>query len=417
MAHLAVNGGTRAIPDGAIKPWPEVDDRDRELVLASLAGANHANGPNCKALEKEFAAWNGNRYSLTTNSGTASLHMALFACGVSAGDEVLVPAYTWPSSATCVLHHNAIPIFVDIDFATMNMDLDRIEAAVSEKTRAIIAVHLHGLPLDMDKLMTIARKHHLKVIEDCCQAQGATWRGRKVGTFGDASAFSLNQNKVVCAGEGGMFNTDDQTIMEKADRLRYFGEHEDPGGPGRHDYALGWMYRNNDLTAAFARGQLEKVERNLASMQTNARHLLEALKGTPALILPGVPDGAGHNWYDVTIRFDMKQLGHERDAAAFRDRLVVAMTAEGVETLVWQNFILPAMTVFRARNAYGHGCPWTCGFARPVEYRVEDFPEAQRHTDWHTGMTFPIRHPNGRREAELTAAGIRKVLEHAAEIP
>ncbi len=414
---LAIRGGERAVPEGAIKNWPEITARDRELVLASLAGGNHAHGPNCKALEKEFAAWNGSSHALTVNSGTAALHMALFACGVGAGDEVLVPAYTWPSSATCVLHHNAIPVFVDIEFATMNMDLDRVEAAITEKTRAIMAVHLHGLPLDMDRLMEIARRRGLRVIEDCCQAQGATWRGRKVGNFGDCAAFSFNQNKVVCSGEGGMFTADGEGLAAKADRLRYFGEHGAPGDADRHDYALGWMYRNNDLTAAFGRAQLELADRNLRVQREQAAMLAAGLKGIPGLILPESIVGADHNWYNYTIRFDMRVLGHEGDAAAFRDRLVKALNAEGVQTGVWQAFILPAMTVFRAKNAYGHGCPWSCGFARPLEYRPEDFPVAQRHCDTHTGMTFAFRHPNGPREVELTAAGIRKVMERVGEVP
>src|SRR5262245_61153718 len=140
--RLAILGGPRAVPEGLSKPWPEVGETDRKLVLESLAGRNHANGPNCKALEKEFREWQGCAHALSANSGTAALHMALYACGVGAGDEVLVPAYTWPSSATCVIHQNAIPVFVDIDFDTMNMDEAKIEAAITPRTKAIVAVHL-----------------------------------------------------------------------------------------------------------------------------------------------------------------------------------------------------------------------------------------------------------------------------------
>lgn len=418
VKDLAINGGPRAVSEGAIKPWPEIDDTDRKMVLASLEGERHAYGPNCEALEKEFCAHNGNRFALTTNSGTASLHMALVACGCQAGDEVIVPAYTWSSSATCVMHHNCIPVFVDIEFDTMNMDPNRIEAAISPMTKAIVAVHLHGLPLDMDRIMAIARKHNLKVIEDACQAEGATWRGRKAGTIGHCAAFSFNQNKVVCSGEGGMFATDDEEMMNRADKLRYFGEVRDPAKlPDNHAHALGWMYRNNDLTAAFARSQLMKLDRNLQVQAGNAAVMTARLEGTPALILPRSIEHAGHNWYNYTIRFDMKALGHEHDAAAFRDRIVKAMGAEGVQSGVWQNFILPAMTVFAARNGYGHGCPWVCPLARKVEYDPLKFPQALRHCDTHTGMTVPLRHPNGPREVELTAAGIRKVMENASSIP
>ena len=177
-ATLAVLGGTKTIPDGLIKAWPPVDDTDRKMVLASLESGLHTYGPNCRAFETEFAAWNGNRLAIFTNSGTAALHMALVACGIGAGDHVLVTAYSWSSSATCVIHHNAIPIFVDIDWETMNMDPARIEAAITPRTKAIIAVHLHGLAMDMDRVLAIARKHNLKVIEDACQSHGALFGGR-----------------------------------------------------------------------------------------------------------------------------------------------------------------------------------------------------------------------------------------------
>lgn len=415
---LAIAGGPKAVADGLIRPWPEVDDTDRAMVLASLAGTNHANGPNCKALEKEFAAWQGCAHALNANSGTAALHMALYACGVGAGDEVLVPAYTWPSSATCVIHQNAIPVFVDIDFDTMNMDEAAIEAAITPRTRAIIAVHLHGLTMDMDRVMAVARKHRLRVIEDACQSQGALWRGRKAGSFGDCAAFSFNQNKVVSAGEGGMFTTEDGKMAELADRVRYFGEHREPsGGPSARDYALGWMYRNSDLPAAFARSQLARVDRNLAVQAQMAALMTERLRGTPGLILPAATPEATHNWYNYTVRFDMDRLGHAGDPAAFRDRIVAALVAEGVDTLVWQAFILPEMTVFRARNAFGHGIPWSLPWAGPVDYDPARYPVAKRHADTHTGMTTPLRHPNGPAVVEAVARGIAKVMGQAGRLP
>jgi len=174
---LAINGGERTIPDGIIKNWPPIDDVDRKYVLASLEGSKHTFGPNCSALEKEFAAGNGNKYAITTNSGTAALHMSVVACGCGTGDEIIVPAYSWSSSATCILHHNCIPVFVDIDYDTMNIDTKKIEAAITKKTKAIIVVHLHGLAVNMDEVNYIAKKYNLKVIEDACQAVGSEFKG------------------------------------------------------------------------------------------------------------------------------------------------------------------------------------------------------------------------------------------------
>ncbi|WP_437926539.1 DegT/DnrJ/EryC1/StrS family aminotransferase [Sorangium sp. So ce291] len=411
---LAIHGGKRAIPDGTLKKWPPIDDSDRKAVLDSLDGANHAFGPNCIAFEKEFAGWNGNRYAITTNSGTAALHMCIVACGCSTGDEVIVPAYSWSSSATCILHHSCIPVFVDIDYETMNIDPEKIEQAITPKTRAIIAVHLHGLPAPMDEIMAIARKHNLRVIEDACQAHGAKYKGRKVGTIGHCSAFSFNQNKSLCSGEGGMFVTDDEEMLRAARSLWSFGETRTPAeSRDYHVYALGWMYRNNDLTAAFGRSQLRKLDGFLSAQRENAQALAEELRGTPGLILPTEPAGYEHNWYNYTLRFDMEALGHLDDASDFRYRIVKALQAEGVRTDVWQSFILPAMTVFQAKNGFGHGHPWSSPQARrSVDYSTAQYRMAQRHCDTHTGMTRPLRAPNGPDVARLTGAAIRKVMEN-----
>ncbi len=414
---LAIRGGEKVIPDGTMKPWPPIDDTDRKLVVASAEGTERAFGPHCTAFQGELAVWNGNKYAITTNSGTAALHMSLVACECGAGDEVIVPAYSWSSSATCIMQHNCIPVFVDIDFDTMNIDVEKIEQAVTPKTKAITAVHLHGLAVEMDPVMSIAERHGLKVIEDACQAHGAKYKGGKVGTLGHCAAFSFNQNKNLCSGEGGMFVTDDEDMLAKAKSLWSFGETRTPAeSRDYHVYAMGWMYRNNDLTAAFGRSQLAKLDRHLAAEKANAERLTECLKDVRGLILPTAPADCEHCWYNYTIRFDMERLGHARDAAAFRDRIVDALKAEGLETGVWQAFILPAMTVFQAKNGYGKGCPWECPHAEPVDYSLDKYAVAQRHCDSHTGMTTPLRAPNGPEMAELAAKAIGKVMANLDQL-
>ncbi|MCZ7646457.1 MAG: DegT/DnrJ/EryC1/StrS family aminotransferase [Planctomycetota bacterium] len=414
---LALHGGPKAVPSGLLRDWPEIDETDRRMVLASLEQPNHAYGPNSQAFQAEFAAWNGNKHAIATNSGTAALHMAVVACGCGTADEVIVAAYSWSSSATCILHHGAIPVFVDIDFETMNLDPARLEAAVSPRTKAIVAVHLHGLSADMDPILAVARKHGLKVIEDACQAHGALYKGRKVGTLGHCAAFSFNQNKCLCAGEGGMFVTDDDEALARARQLWSFGETRAPQEDrDYHAYALGWMYRMPDLTGALGRAQLAKLDRNLARQRENAARLSARLRGAPGLILPAEPQGCTHNWYNYTLRFDMKYFGREEQPRAFRDKLKAAMVAEGVQTSVWQNFILPEMTVFRAQNGFGAGHPWSHPLARKISYDPAQYPQARRHTETHTGMTVPLRYPNGDEVVDRTADGILKVLEHADEL-
>ena len=214
-----------------------------------------------------------------------------------------------------------------------------------------------------------------------------------------------------------MFVTDDEEMLNKARSLWSFGESRAPSqNRDYHVYAMGWMYRNNDLTASFGRSQLKKLDRNLAAQRENAEALIEGLRGTPNLILPTETPGATHNWYNYTLRFDMEKLGHAHDAAEFRNKINAAIVAEGAPTGVWQAYILPAMTVFQAKNGYGHGCPWACQWSKPVDYALEQYPQAQRHTDSHTGMTVPLRHPNGVDAAKATARAIRKVMENAGQI-
>jgi dTDP-4-amino-4,6-dideoxygalactose transaminase len=415
MSTLAIRGGKKAVPDGAIKDWPPITDVDRRYVLASLEQSNHAYGPNCLEFEKELAAWNGNRFAVTTNSGTAALHMGVAACGCGAGDEVIVSAYSWSSSATAVLHANAIPVFVDIDFDTINMDVGKIEAATTPRTKAIVVVHLHGLAVDMDAILAIARKHNLKVIEDACQAHGAVFKGKKVGTFGDCGAFSFNQNKCLCSGEGGMFVTDDAEILEKARMIWSFGETRTPAeSRDYHAYALGWMYRNNDLTAAFGRAQLTRLSEYIAAQRANAAALIDSLRGTKGLILPAEPPAHEHTYYNFTVRIDAEALGWRDHPAKLRDAMMTAMQAEGTQVHVWQKFILPAMTVFQAKNAFGKGSPWCLG--EPVDYDPSKFPVAQKHTDSHFGLTTPLRAPNDPAVARMVGEGIRKVFENVNQL-
>ena len=418
MSILAINGGERTVPEGMIKNWPPVDDTDRQMVLDSLNGDSHAFGPNCSAFQQEWAAWNGNKHAVFTNSGTAALHMCVAGCGVGAGDHVLVTSYSWSASATCILHHNAIPIFVDIDFDTINIDVDKIEAAITPRTKAIIVVHLHGLAVNMEKVMAIAKKHNLKVIEDACQAHGAMFKGQKVGTIGDCAAFSFNQNKCLCTGEGGMFVSNNEEIAGNATKLWNFGETRTPEqSRDYHAYALGWMYRGNDLTAAFGRAQLKKLDSYFNTVRENGAILNERLQGLKGLIIPTEPEGHTHNWYNYTSRIDMQAIGWDGDPTKMRDAVMKTLQLEGVPVGTWQRFILPAMTVFRAKNAYGKGCPWTFDNAgEGVEYNPEDYPVAQKHTDTHFGMTVPLRAPNGTDVAEKVAEAFIKVFENIDKI-
>jgi len=389
------------------------------MVLASLRQHQHASGPHVQRLGEEFAAWNGNTHCLPTNAGTAALHMCVAGCGVEPGDEVITTALSWTSSATCIIHHNAIPIFIDVDWRSMLLDPKRIEAAITPHTKAILVVHYWGVACDMDAIMAIAEKHDLKVIEDACQAHGATCNGRKVGTIGHAGAFSLNQNKNLCGGEGGFFVTNDAEIFKRGKALASFSDMRPPeAGRDFHDYGLGWMYRTTDLNAAFALSQLRKLDQTNRQSCDNWHLLDELLADTPHFVRPFSIDDRPTTGYAYVVRLDpdyAAQRGVGLSAAT--DAVVAALNAEGLK-LNRAKWLLPAHLVFQMKNAYGKGSPWSDGHARPdVDYALDQYPVAQQCVDTCLWNINTHRPPNGEVQVRAFADAIRKVFENLDDVP
>ena len=417
---LAILGGPKAVGENIqFKVWPKVTKEDEKFVLASLRQSNHAFGPNCVALQEEFAAWNGNKYCAASNSGTAALHMGLAACEVGCGDEVITTTLSWTSSATCIMHHNAIPVFVDIDWDTQLIDPEKIEAAITPKTRAILPVHYWGLPCDMDAIMKIARKHNLYVIEDACQAHGATYKGKKVGTIGHCAAFSLNQNKNMSAGEGGLFVANDEKLFQKGRALMNFGEMRAPEAKRDfHSYGMGWMYRTSDLPAAYARSMLKNLDATNAKARENYDRLYEGLRGVPNLKLPVESKHRRSNGYAFVIRIESTPANWKGTMAEFQHAVALALTAEGVPVAA-ARMALPAHTVFQAKNGYGHGCPWTCPYTRKdISYDMKQFPVTQKVVDCSIQIAINgHRPPNGAREINAIIKGVRKVFNQLDQVP
>jgi perosamine synthetase len=417
VTTLAILGGPPAVPpDFAFRRSPEVTAADEETVLASLRGGNHSFGPHCVALQSEFARWNGNRFCAATNSGTAALHMGVAALGVGAGDEVITTTMSWTSSATSILHHNAIPVFVDIEWDTMLIDPSRIEAAITPKTKAILPVHYWGTPCDMDAIGQIAARHGLKILEDACQAHGSLYKGKKAGTLGQAAAFSLQASKNLCGGEGGLFVTDDKDLYRAGRALMNFGEMRPPGGErDYHAYGMGWMYRTSDLAAAFALSQLRRLDATLAATAANWHHLQRRLDGVPHLVRPFSTEAQRTNGYAYVIRCDRDYVRSRGVTLAWmRDRLLAALTAEGVP-VSRARWLLPAHTVFQARDGYGHGCPWTCSVSRPgISYDLAQYQTGVDCVDsslWiATPDVQPLHHPNGTEQMDVIADAVVKVF-------
>lgn len=414
-AKLAINGGKPVIPAGTILASPPTSRKDELYVLNSLRGRHHAWGPNCDALQEEWAQWNGNKHCIALTSGTAALHMALAAVGCGAGDEVITPAYSWTSSASCILHHQGIPVFVDVDPVFQNLDPSKLAAAITKRTKAIIVVHLHGVPAEMDAILAIAAKHGLPVIEDACQAHGARYQGRKVGTLGTCAAFSLNQNKMLSAGEGGLFVADDPAVLERGRALVLFGDFRDPQpGDDYHDYGLAWMYRYNDLCAAYARAQLTRLDATVHHARTMGQILREGLTGIPGLdVVPACPWG-DENGYNFVCHVVPEAVGYTGPMNVFREAICAALSAEGVAASVWQRRILPEMAAIAARNAFGKGSPWRPHRSR-VSYAPEQFPAALAHADSYF-IIGGMRLPNPPALAEQTVVAVRKVFKLLAKL-
>ncbi|MFC5720960.1 DegT/DnrJ/EryC1/StrS family aminotransferase [Streptomyces gamaensis] len=415
---LAVDGGRPVITDDAVAPWPHITDDDRKAVLHALDRATPWHWPmdTVRELEAAWAEFTGMPYVLAANSGTAALHMAIAAAGVEPGDEVLVPADTFLASASCVLQANAVPVFVDTDLATFNVDPRLVEERITDRTRAIIAVDLNGLPADHDALRRIADRHGLALIEDAAQAHGATYHGRPVGSLGTMSGASLNGSKCLSAlGEGGLFATRDAEEFRLARRVLMFGEELPGQGRDYNARIMGWNYRIDVLAAAFARSQLTRLPAMSRARRENGAALTAALDGIPGIRPPVVPEGLTHVYFFYPLLVQPEELGlDDVPVAAFRDALERAVNAEGLGIMRWQPRPVPAQTLFQERRGYGRGCPWSCGHARPGHtYTPEEYPVAEEicRRRLVLGQSFSsLGPPNDTRTMQLFADVFHKVL-------
>jgi perosamine synthetase len=375
------------VPEGLKRPWPDIRAEDRAAVAAVLERGvlGGVGAPEMTALETEWAAFIGRSTGLLFNSGTAAIHAALYGIGLEPGDEVITTAYTFAGTWQPILHQLGIPVFVDIDPATYNLDVRQIEARISPRTRAIIAVHIGGLPCDMDEILDIAERHGLAVIEDACQAHGATYHGRRVGSLGLVGCYSLNSSKILTGGEGGLLVADDADVIQRARRIRTFGEDIPEltrltGWNFRPytSFAVGWNYRHQEMPAALARSQLRRLPEYIATGQENAAYLTQRLTDVQGIRPPFVPADRTSTYYQYRVRLVREELGLGHLApTAVRDALGKALQNAGVGVEIWHRVPAPAFPVFQDRAGFGGPFPWTQPPAsRDVTYDLADFPEA-----------------------------------------
>ena len=380
---LAINGGPKTVPDGLHKPWPPITQDDIDAVVGVLK-SGVLWGPmeeQVLGLQDDFAKYIGAKHALVVNSGTAALHASVCAAGVEAGDEVITPAYSFWATSQAVIAHHGIPVFTDIDPDSMNMDPTKIEEKITDRTKALMPVHVHGLCADMDPIMEIAAKHGLKVIEDAAQAAGATYKGRNAGVLGDIAGFSLNGSKNLPAGEGGIVTTNDDELMDRARKMAMFGEKVVPKGMIRLYDAemMGFNYRNNEMADALCRSMLKRYDVLQEGRRLNCEYLNTELAKIKGVRPPEVPEGYVHGWHLYKVRLYPEQLGiTDIHVKRFRWAVHKALQEEGCDLFEWHNMPVPAQKIFMKRDAYGKGAPWTCGHAseqaRNMVYDPFDYP-------------------------------------------
>ncbi len=262
-------------------------------MLTHKSGA----GTYVRQFEESFSEFVGAKHAIAVNSGTAALHAALLALDIKPGDEVIAPPFSFIATTNMVLLCGAKPVFVDINLENYNLDPDKVEAAITPKTKAILPVHLYGHPTDMDPLLELSHEHNLRIIEDACQAHGALYRGRQVGTIGDVGCFSLYPSKVITTGEGGLLTTNNDEVAERLRRIRTHGEIRP------YEYVMmGHNYRMPEIEAAIGVEQMKRLPKFLEARRRNAHYLTKHLSDVEGIVLPQEAEWATHNWYLYTIR-------------------------------------------------------------------------------------------------------------------
>ena len=333
MEQLAITGGSKIFTTPAhVPPWPPVYPETAEkLKDIYLSHRWSFYGKEEVEFNKAFADYTGAKYCAMMANGTVTLELALRAFDIGPGDEVIVPAHTWLATGEAVVYTGAVPVVVDIEPDTLCMDPDKFEQAITPRTKAVIPVHLFGSMADMDRIMDIARKHNLRVIEDCAHSHGGEWRGKHTGTIGDIGSFSFQQSKIMASGEGGACLTNDEVLAEKLGRLSHigyqFGAKQGQKGTPPPVGLICHNYRVTDFQAAILSSQLAHLKEDTLLRQKNAEYLRKRLNAIPGIRVQAAGKHATlQSYYMFAIMVDSEHL----QPGITRQSVLDALHAEGV---------------------------------------------------------------------------------------
>jgi dTDP-4-amino-4,6-dideoxygalactose transaminase len=415
MAKLAINGGEKAINRSLGKRWPIWDEREEKALMEVLhSGRWWGGGEGSKVWEFEdtFAEYHNAKYGVSTNSGTQALINTLKGANVDPGDEVLTPALTFFASATCILFIDAIPVFVDVDPKSFNIDPQAMEAAITDRTKAAIIVHNGGYPADMDAIMEISRKHNLAIIEDCAHAHGSEWRGTRIGAIGQMGAFSLMAGKSVAGGEGGIVLTNHEELRQNMYAWMDMGRWTERSDKSIR-LGITSNFRMPELTAAVLLTQMARFDEQIETRERNFTYLAEGLKAIDG-IEPFDRDPRVTRWSIYYWNFKFNQAKFD---GITRDKFLQAINAEGVPVgvgahgaPVYKNPLFQSIT---GGNTWPIKYPT---YNKPLDYTKVCCPEAERI---YQTEALCISHPvflGEREDMDLILEAIRKVRANTDEL-
>lgn len=405
---LAIYGGTKAksTPYGTGERFGEAELRQLGEALKQNT-LFYYKGEKVKAFTKKFAAMHGSKYCVAVNSGTAAIHVALSALGVSVGDEVIVPPITDMGSIIGILFQNAIPVFADLDPWGFNLDPASVEKLITPRTKAILAVHLFGSPCDLDALMAVSKKHNIPLVEDCAQAFGARYRDRNVGQYGVFGCFSTNDFKHISTGDGGMVVTSDDRLGVLAAAVADKNYHRTPGSLGRSPEFLAPNYRMTELQGAVGFAQLDRLEACCKRRHEIGERLCALLKGLPGVEPIRVPRHGWSSYLHFTGRIKPGELTVDRA------RFLEALNAEGVPVNSYLTEPIYEYKLFKNRNIYQHSHFPLEGTGKSYTYGKGLCPVAEEIID--TMFFHTINEFFTDQDVEETGAAFRKVAEAYAK--
>jgi len=407
LTRLALLGG-EPVRKKPFPKWPIFDDREAKALLNVLeSGFWGVGGQRKREFEERFAAYQHAKYGVAVANGTAALEISLRALGISCGDEVIIPAYTFMATAIAVLYVNAIPIFADIDPETYTIDPKSIELLISDKTRAIMPVHIGGRPADMDSLVSIAKREGIHIIEDACQAWGAEWKRRRVGAIGDIGAFSFQSSKNITCGEGGIIVTNDGDLYLKAWSLHNCGRLPDKAW--YEHYLPGSNYRMTEFQAAILLAQMERFDEQTERRIENATYLTNKLSRIDGIKPLKEDERVTRNPYHLYIF----RVDPEAFSGVSKSIIAKALQAEGIP--VSAGYSKPLYR--EAYLEYFRRCPLSCQYyAKQVDYSGVMLPATERAC-YYEGLWIPHYALLGSREdMDDIVHAIEKVRENEREL-